>query len=104
MLAASVLAAALAACSDSTDPDADPLPDNAGTAVGLTVRDNVESSLDAFFPPRLLQLVTRLPSCGEIVHKACNGRLAKRHREPAAYGARAGARTRHPVGISQNVS
>ena len=55
MLAASVLAAALTACSDSTDPDADPLPDNAGTAVGLTVRDNVESSLDAFFPPRLLQ-------------------------------------------------
>jgi hypothetical protein len=55
MLAASALAAALAACSDSTDPDSDPLPNNAGTAVALTVRDNFESSLDAFFPPRLLQ-------------------------------------------------
>ena len=55
ILAAGVLAAALAACGDSTDPDDDPLPDNAGTAVGLTVRDNVEASLDAFFPARLLQ-------------------------------------------------
>jgi hypothetical protein len=55
ILAAGVLAVALAACGDSTDPDADPLPDNAGTAVGLTVRDNVEASLDAFFPARLLQ-------------------------------------------------
>jgi hypothetical protein len=54
-LAATLLVAALAACGDSTDPDEDPLPDNAGTAVGLTVRDNVESSLDAFFPPRLFQ-------------------------------------------------
>ena len=55
ILAAGVLAAVLAACGDSTDPDDDPLPDNAGTAVGLTVRDNVEASLDAFFPARLLQ-------------------------------------------------
>jgi hypothetical protein len=55
MLAAGVLAAALAACGDSSAPDADPLPDNAATAVGLTVRDNVEASLDAFFPARLLQ-------------------------------------------------
>jgi hypothetical protein len=55
ILAASVLAAALVACGDSTDPDDDPLPDNAATAVGLTVRDNVEASLDAFFPARLLQ-------------------------------------------------
>jgi hypothetical protein len=55
LLAAGVLAVALAACGDSTDPDADPLPDNAATAVGLTVRDNVEASLDAFFPARLLQ-------------------------------------------------
>jgi hypothetical protein len=55
ILTAGTLALALAACGDSTDPDADPLPDNAATAVGLTVRDNVEASLDAFFPPRLLQ-------------------------------------------------
>ncbi len=55
IFAAGVLAAVLVACSDSTDPDDDPLPDNAATAVGLTVRDNVESSLDAFFPARLLQ-------------------------------------------------
>ena len=55
IFAAGTLAAVLIACSDSTDPDDDPLPDNAATAVGLTVRDNVESSLDAFFPARLLQ-------------------------------------------------
>ncbi len=55
ILAAGAFAAALAACGDSTDPDDDPLPDNAATAVGLTVRDNVEASLDAFFPARLLQ-------------------------------------------------
>jgi hypothetical protein len=55
ILAAGALAAVLAACGDSTDPDNDPLPDNAATAVGLTVRDDVEASLDAFFPARLLQ-------------------------------------------------
>jgi len=55
VLAAGALAIALAACGDSTDPDNDPLPDNAATAVGLTVSDNVEASLDAFFPRRLLQ-------------------------------------------------
>lgn len=55
ILVAAALAFAMAACSDSTDPDDDPLPDNAATAVGLTVRDNVEASLDAFFPARLLQ-------------------------------------------------
>ena len=49
------LAAGLSACGDSTDPDDDPLPDNAATAVGLTVRDNVEASLDAFYPARLFQ-------------------------------------------------
>ncbi len=52
---ATALAFTIAACGDSTDPDDDPLPDNAATAVGLTVRDNVEASLDAFFPARLLQ-------------------------------------------------
>jgi hypothetical protein len=57
---AGVLAAAatLAACGDSSAPDDDPLPDNAATAVGLTVRDNVEASLDAFYPVRLLQPFT----------------------------------------------
>ena len=54
-LVVSALALGLWACGDSTDPDDDPLPDNAGTAVGLTVRDNVEASFDAFFAPRLLQ-------------------------------------------------
>ena len=49
------LASGLTACGDSTDPDADPLPDNAATAVGLTVRDNVEASIDAFYPARLFQ-------------------------------------------------
>ena len=53
-----VLAAGLTACGDSTDPDDDPLPDNAATAVGLTVRDNVEASLDGFYPARLLQPLT----------------------------------------------
>ena len=55
VFALGALAAVLGACGDSTDPDDDPLPDNAATAVGLTVRDNVEASFDAFFPPRLLQ-------------------------------------------------
>jgi hypothetical protein len=60
ILTAGVLAAAttLAACGDSSAPDDDPLPDNAATAVGLTVRDNVEASLDAFYPVRLLQPFT----------------------------------------------
>ena len=55
ILVLSTIALGLWACGDSTDPDDDPLPDNAATAVGLTVRDNVEASLDAFFPQRLLQ-------------------------------------------------
>ena len=55
VFAAGALAAILLACGDSTAPDDDPLPDNAATAVGLTVRDNAEASLDAFFPARLLQ-------------------------------------------------
>ena len=60
ILTAGVVAAAatLAACGDSSAPDDDPLPDNAATAVGLTVRDNVEASLDAFYPVRLLQPFT----------------------------------------------
>ena len=55
VLVLGVFAAGLTACGDSTDPDEDPLPDNAATAVGLTVRDNVEASFDAFYPGRLLQ-------------------------------------------------
>jgi hypothetical protein len=55
MLVLSTLVLGLGACGDSTDPDDDPLPDNAATAVGLTVRDNVEAAFDAFFPARLLQ-------------------------------------------------
>lgn len=54
-LGLTALALGVGACGDSTDPDDDPLPDNAATAVGLTVRDNVEASLDAFYPARLLQ-------------------------------------------------
>jgi hypothetical protein len=53
-----ILTAGLTACGDSTDPGDDPLPDNAATAVGLTVRDNVEASLDAFYPARLFQPLT----------------------------------------------
>jgi hypothetical protein len=67
ILAAGVLAVAVAACGDSTDPDADPLPDNAATAVGLTVRDNVEASLDAFFPARLLQPFSTGPAIDPCV-------------------------------------
>ncbi|HEU4524025.1 MAG TPA: hypothetical protein VFR62_03335 [Gemmatimonadales bacterium] len=55
VLALGALTAGLSACGDSTDPGDDPLPDNAATAVGLTVRDNVEASLDAFYPARLFQ-------------------------------------------------
>jgi hypothetical protein len=58
LLVLAILAAGLTACGDSTDPDDDPLPDNAATAVGLTVRDNVEASLDAFYPARLFQPLT----------------------------------------------
>lgn len=54
-LALCALTLGLVACGDSTDPDDDPLPDNAATAVGLTVRDNVEAAFDAFHPARLLQ-------------------------------------------------
>jgi len=67
ILAAGALAAVLAACGDSTDPDDDPLPDNAATAVGLTVRDNVEASLDAFFPRRLLQPLSTGPAADPCV-------------------------------------
>ena len=62
ILALGALALGLGACGDSTDPDDDPLPDNAATAVGLTVRDNVEASFDAFFPARLLQPLSTGPA------------------------------------------
>jgi hypothetical protein len=58
LLVLAILSAGLTACGDSTDPDDDPLPDNAASAVGLTVRDNVEASLDALYPARLLQPLT----------------------------------------------
>ncbi len=62
IIAAGALMAVLAGCSDSTDPDDDPLPDNAATAVGLTERDNVEASFDAFLPARLLQPLSTGPA------------------------------------------
>ena len=58
MLVLGAIALGLWACGDSSAPDDDPLPDNAATAVGLTVGVNVEASLDAFYPVRLLQPFT----------------------------------------------
>jgi hypothetical protein len=66
ILVAGAAAAVLTACGDSTDPD-DPLPDNAATAVGLTVSDDVEASLDAFFPTRLLQPLSTGPTIDPCV-------------------------------------
>lgn len=60
-------ALALAACGDSTDPDDDPLPNDAATAVGLTVRDNLEASFDAFYPARLLQPLSTGPAAAPCV-------------------------------------
>jgi hypothetical protein len=64
---AGLFAAGLAACGDSSAPDDDPLPNNGATAVGLTVRDNVEASLDAFFPRRLLQPFSTGPTSDPCV-------------------------------------
>ena len=50
-----VLVLALGACGDSNDPGDDPLPNDAATAVGLTVRDNIEAAFDGFHPRRLLE-------------------------------------------------
>ncbi len=46
-LAVLVLAALAAACGDSGGPDPGPLPNDGTDAVGLTIRDEVEASLDA---------------------------------------------------------
>jgi hypothetical protein len=54
-LPAVALAALLAAaCGDSGGPDSGPLPNDATSAVGLTARDEVEASLDAFTVPTQL--------------------------------------------------
>jgi len=49
-----VLAALVAACGDSGGPDTGPLPNDATSAVGLTVRDEVEASVDALAVPSQL--------------------------------------------------
>ena len=72
-IVAATLAAVLAACGDSSAPDGDPLPDNAATAVALTVRDNVEASLDAFFPARLLQPFSTGPATDPCVTPSSAG-------------------------------
>ena len=54
-----------AACGDSGGPDAVPLPDDATDAVGLTLRDEVEASLDALTVP------TQLAPYGVSVDQLC---------------------------------
>ena len=80
MLVLGILAAGLTACGDSSAPDGDPLPDNAATAVGLTVRDNVEASLDAFYPARLLQPFTHRRGAGPLRHPVRRHRHRRRRR------------------------
>ncbi len=53
-LAVLFLAALAAACGDSGGPDPGPLPNDATDAVGLTIRDEVEASLDALTVPTQL--------------------------------------------------
>jgi hypothetical protein len=64
-LAVLVLAALAAACGDSGGPDPGPLPDDATNAVGLTIRDEVEASLDALTVP------TQLAPYGVDVDQPC---------------------------------
>ena len=59
-----VLAFLLAACGDSSGPN-DPLPNDATSAIGLTVRDEAEASLDA------LTLSTQLAPLGSQVGEPC---------------------------------
>ena len=54
-----------AACGDSGGPDTGPLPDDATHAIGLTVRDEVEASLDALTVP------TQLAPYGVSVDQLC---------------------------------
>ena len=49
-----ILAALLTACGDSGGPDTGPLPNDATDAVGLTLRDEVEATLDALTVPTQL--------------------------------------------------
>src|SRR6185503_4747948 len=57
--------ALLAACGDSGGPDSGPLPNDATDAVGLTLRDEVEASLDALTVP------TQLAPYGVVVDQPC---------------------------------
>ena len=59
------LAALLAACGDSNGPDGGPLPDGVAGAIGVTVRDEVEASLDA------LTLPTQLEPLGSELEESC---------------------------------
>jgi hypothetical protein len=54
-----------AACGDSGSPDTGPLPDDATDAIGLTIRDEVEASLDALAVP------TQLAPYGVQVDQLC---------------------------------
>jgi hypothetical protein len=54
-----------AACGDSGGPDTGPLPDDATDAIGLTIRDEVEASLDALTVP------TQLAPYGVDVDQLC---------------------------------
>src|SRR3954451_17130979 len=53
------------ACGDSGGPDTGPLPDDATDAIGLTIRDEVEASLDALAVP------TQLAPYGVQVDQLC---------------------------------
>jgi hypothetical protein len=53
------------ACGDSGGPDTGPLPDDATHAIGLTIRDEVEASLDALAVP------TQLAPYGVQVDQPC---------------------------------
>ena len=60
-----ILAALLTACGDSGGPDTGPLPNDATDAVGLTLRDEVEATLDALTVP------TQLAPYGVDVDQLC---------------------------------
>ncbi|HKU60679.1 MAG TPA: hypothetical protein VJQ44_05625 [Gemmatimonadales bacterium] len=64
-LALAALAALVAACGDSSSPGSGPLPDDATDAIGLTIRDEIEASLDA------LTLPTQLAPYGVTVDQLC---------------------------------
>ncbi len=64
-LAVLVLATLAAACGDSGGPDPGPLPNDGTDAVGLTIRDEVEASLDALTVP------TQLAPYGVVADQLC---------------------------------